>query len=257
MRAAFLITVLVAVSACMAPVPPVDTAPDTAFTDGDWNWVAQPNCAPPRPDAVTWQTEEDRHFVRFQLRDGDIGNCPTDNDRAHSAQFGKPYSERVEWKGRAFTDTNATYQISFDVRFVSGFDQDQLSATFMQIKDCPDSDVPVMVKLGGWKKPTGGRAKIAFALGSGGDDRVYHSLFLPNDPVDNMWHRVEATFTTGELHQFSFALDGQTLLSETTFPNRFTCGRPSFRIGIYRSGDLDGNSHSIVDYDRVTITRIQ
>lgn len=225
-------------------------------TDTDWNWSGDSSCGHPRSDSVQWLTEGDRRFVRFQLRDGDIGKCPTDNDPAHSAKYGKPYSERTEWAGHAFYDDGRLYHISFDVRFVQGFDQDQLTATFFQIKDCPTSRVPVMAKLGGWHKSTGGRAKMGFSLGTQSDNPQYYSQFLNNDPVDNEWHHIDAYYQTGERHSLSVELDGVSILPKTEFANVFDCGRPRFHIGIYRSGDENGNSHSIVDYDRILIEPI-
>lgn len=190
------------------------------------------------------------------MRDGDIGNCSTDNDKAHNEKYNKPYGERAEWNGPAFDEDNATYEISFDVRFAQGFDSDTLSATFFQIKNCPSSKVPVMAKLGGWKKKQGGRSKVAFSLGAGHPKAVYKSKFLDFNPVDNRWHRIVAIFERGKTNALEVKLDGHTLLSRTTFPNVFTCKGGKFHIGIYRSGDLNGNSHSIVDYDRIQIRKL-
>lgn len=232
------------------------TASASPETDTDWNWSGDSSCGFPRSDSVQWIEEEGRRFVRFQLRDGDIGLCPTDNDPEHGEEYGKPYSERAEWSGPAFQNDGRRYHISFDVRFVQGFDQDQLTATFFQIKDCPTSRVPVMAKLGGWHKDTGGRAKFGFSLGTLSDNPQYHGQFINTDPVDNMWHRIDAYYQTGESHSLSVELDGMVVLPLTEFANVFDCGRPKFHIGIYRAGDEDGNSHSIVDYDRIRIDPI-
>lgn len=251
LRKTLLALLVMASAASLASL--ADASPQT---DTDWNWSGEPNCEHPRSDSAQWMLQGERQFVRFQLRDGDIGGCPTDNDATHSDAFDKPYSERAEWTGDAFTERDATYHISFDVRFVQGFEQDQLSATFLQIKDCPNSRVPVQVKLGGWKKATGGRAKMAFSLGPQSDGGEYFSQFLSRDPVDNRWHRIDAFFSTGNTHSFELQLDGSTILPRTEFPDFFECGRPRLHIGIYRSGDLAGNAHSIVDYDNLQIIQI-
>ncbi|MEP3198796.1 MAG: hypothetical protein ABJO57_13050 [Lentilitoribacter sp.] len=225
-------------------------------TDSDWNWSGKPNCKHPRNDSAQWIEEDGRRFVRFQLRDGDIGGCPTDNNKQHNAKYDKPYSERAEWTGHLFKNTGKAYHISFDVRFVQGFDQDAMTATFFQIKDCPTSRVPVQAKLGGWQKSSGGRGKFAFNLGTQTSGEEYISKFVDNDPVDNQWHKIEILYGTGRTHSLTVSIDGFPLLAETEFPNLFKCGRPKLHIGIYRAGDKAGNSHSIVDYDHIQIGEV-
>lgn len=225
-------------------------------TDNDWNWSGKPNCKHPRKDSAQWMEEGDRRFLRFQLRDRDIGGCPTDNDKRHNAKHDKPYSERAERTGHAFKNTGKTYHISFDVRFVQGFDQDALTETFFQIKDCPTSRVPIQAKLGGWKKSSGGNAKFAFSLATQSQDERYLSFFANIDPVDNNWHTIDIYYTTGSKHSVEIKFDGLILVREKEFPNLFTCGRPKLHIGIYRAGDTSGNSHSIIDYDRIQIKEV-
>ena len=217
-------------------------------TDNDWNLAGRSNCAPPIMDSIQWLEEGGRRFARFQLRDKDFGNCPTDQDPVHSTRFNKPYSERAEWWGSIFMDNNTTTKISFDGRFVKGFDQGRASETFMQIKDCPTSKVPVMVKLGGRlqdKNGFRGRTKIIFSLCVGHPNQVKRKIWLPRYPiglkVDNQWHRVDAFFTRGLKHTFSLFGDGLVILPETKFPNVFTCKNSKLHIGVYRSGNLAGN----------------
>ncbi|MDX8346511.1 hypothetical protein SLH49_00820 [Cognatiyoonia sp. IB215446] len=195
-------------------------------------------------------------FLRFQLRDGDIGNCPTDNDTAHSQRFNKPYSERAEWRGPAFSPEPGDYELSFNVRFLQGFDQTRVDETFFQIKDCPTSAVPVMAKIGQWDTTRGPRARIKFELGPGTGNTRQHSQFISNDVLDGAWHQVTAQFYTGEPMRLAVQIDGVPVLRETAFGVGFQCGQPSLRIGIYRPGDLDGNRHSIVDYDSINITHL-
>lgn len=241
----------------MAVLAVISVAPVTAIakTDSDWNWSGKPNCKHPRRDSAKWMKEGDRKFIRFQLRDGDIGGCPTDNDRKHSKKYNKPYSERAEWTGHVFKNTGKTYHISFDIRLVSGFDQDRISDTFFQIKDCPSSKVPLQARLGGWKKPQSGRAKFAFSMGTESNNSQYFSKFVNTDPVDNRWHRVDAYYKTGRTknHSLEIRWDGEVLLPRTEFANVFDCNRARLHIGIYRAGDENGNSHSIVDYDKIQI----
>lgn len=222
------------------------------YRDSGWNWKAEPNCAAPARDSIRWMKQGDRRFLRIQLRDGEKGNCSTDQDAKHGAQFGKPWSERAEIKGRAF-DRQGVYRISFDVRFVQGFAHPRRFATFFQIKDCPDSRVPAMAMLGG----STSRPKAAFSLAPGTPGKKYKSRFVSPNPVNNRWHRVEAIFENNATQALEVKFDGATWLPRTTFSNAFLCGKPSFRLGIYRAGDPGKRSHAIVDYDNVQIERIE
>jgi len=196
--------------------------------------------------------EGPRRFLRVQVKDGDIGLCSSDNDPAHGEKFGKTYSERAEIRGAAFQKLGV-YEIQFDIRFVQGFDEDNLTSTFFQIKDCPDSRVPVMIVLGGWKKRTGGPAKVGFSLAPGSEGHQWISKELVSDPVDGEWHDVKIIFENYDDHALTVIVDGETWLNRTVFQNSFFCKSPSMRLGIYRAGDSGNNPHSTVDYDKVVI----
>ncbi|WP_137703296.1 hypothetical protein [Marimonas lutisalis] len=226
------------------------------FHDADWNWKAEPKCGFPKRDSVRWMRQGERRFLRFQVRDGDIGKCNTDNDKAHGKKFKKPWSERAEIKGPAFKE-EGIYKVSFDVRFVQGFDQNRTSTTFFQIKDCPDSRVPVMAMLGGWNKRNGGPAKFGFSLAVSSPGHKWISRPISPDPVDNRWRKVEIIFENYSTQALTVSVGGKTWLPRTTFQNIFYCGRPTLDLGIYRAGDPGKNAHSIVDYDKVTIEKIK
>ena len=238
-------------SLCLVTLSATELSAQT-YRDADWNWRGEPNCTPPSRDSIRWMKQGDRRFLRFQLRDGEKGNCSTDQDAQHGAKFGKPWSERAEIKGRAF-EQPGVYRISFDVRFVQGFAHQRKFATFFQIKDCPDSRVPAMIMLGG----STSRPKAGFSLATGTPGKKYSSRFVSPNPVDNRWHRVEAIFENGTTQALQVKFDGATWLPRTTFSNTFLCGKPSFRLGIYRAGDPGKRSHAIVDYDNVQVERIE
>lgn len=242
------------IACALSALPAVGSA--KTFKDSDWNWRAKPKCEFPQHDSVRWMRQGDRTFLRVQVRDGDIGKCFTDNDRAHGQQFKKPWSERAEIHGSAFK-VEGTYRVTFDVRFVQGFDQDRRSTTFFQIKDCPDSRVPVMAMLGGSNKRNGGPAKFGFSLAAGSEGKKWISKNISPDPVDNRWRQVEIIFENYSTQALTVSVGGQTWLPRTQFQNIFYCGRPTFDLGIYRAGDPGNNAHSIIDYDRVQIERIR
>jgi hypothetical protein len=246
--------IIVALLTAITAVP--TSAAAKSFKDSDWNWRAETKCRFPQSDSARWLREEDRKFLRIQVRDGDIGKCPTDNDKAHGEQFKKPHSERAEIRGAAFRQTG-TYKVSFDVRFVQGFDQDRVSTTFFQIKDCPDSRVPVMAMLGGSKKRNGGPAKFGFSLAAGSHGKKWISKNVAPDPVDNKWHTLEFIFENYSTQALTVTVDGKTWLPRTTFLNIFYCGRPTLDLGIYRAGDPGRNAHSIIDYDKIRVERLK
>ncbi len=240
---------------CALLAPP-NSGSAQSFKDNDWNWRAEAKCGFPQRDSVRWMQQGNRKFLRVQVRDGDIGKCSTDNDKAHGQKFKKPWSERAEVRGPAFKQ-EGTYKVNFDVRFVQGFDQNRTSTTFFQIKDCPDSRVPVMAMLGGSNKGNGGPAKFGFSLAAGSEGKKWISRNLSPDPVDNRWRNVEIIFENYGTQSLTVSVDDKAWLPRTKFQNIFYCGRPTLDLGIYRAGDPGNNAHSIIDYDNVTIEQIK
>ena len=215
------------------------------------NWDYKKNCALPQNDSFQKLSDKNGDYIRLQLRNGDIGNCPTDNDKAHSKKYNKPYSERAEIKGK-YKDfsLNENYLIKFKVRFVKGFNNSDLTETFFQIKDCPTSNVPLMAKLG----KIGENYVFKFLFGSSFSKRK----FIKTTPLDNKWHNIEVYYYTGAPNRISILYDGYELLKNIDFKNVLTCGKPNLRLGIYRSGNVKNpNSHSIVDYKNIIIEKIK
>ena len=101
------------------------------FTDTDWNITFYDNCSFPETDGkyetVKWVTEGENKFLRFELRNGDKGECSSDDRERHGA----PYWERAEVKQEEMLERNKKYSLDFDVRFVKGFQGER--ETFFQI----------------------------------------------------------------------------------------------------------------------------
>ena len=215
----------------------------------NWNYIKV--CAPPRNDSIQKLSDKNDDYIRVQLRNGDIGNCPSDNNKLHSIRYNKPYSERAELTGK-YKDfsLNENYLIKFKVRFVKGFNKSDLSETFFQIKDCPNSNVPLMAKLG----KVGQRYVFKFFL----SHPPQIKRFITSNPIDNAWHDIKIYFYTGKPNRISIFYDDHELLNNRQFKNVLTCGKPTLRIGIYRSGNIrQPNSHSIVDYKNIEIKKIK
>ena len=216
------------------------------------NWNYKKNCASPQNDSIQKLSDKNGDYIRVQLRNGDIGNCPTDNNKAHSIKNNKPYSERAELTGK-YKDfsLNENYLIKFKVRFIKGFNNSDLTETFFQIKDCPSSNVPLMAKLG----KVGQRYVFRFLLGS---RPPQIKRYITSNPIDNVWHDIKIYFYTGKPNRISIFYDDHELLNNKQFKNVLTCGKPTLRLGIYRSGNIrTPNSHSIVDYKNIEIEKIK
>ena len=137
------------------------------------------------------------------------------------------------------------------MRFIKGFNNSDLTETFFQIKDCPSSNVPLMAKLG----KLGERYVFKFLLGS---RPPQIKRYITSNPVDNVWHDIKIYFYTGKPNRISIFYDDHELLNTIQFKNVLTCGKPTLRVGIYRSGNIrQPNSHSIVDYKNIEIEKIK
>ena len=100
------------------------------------------NCSLPNRDSFV----RDTNLYRFKLTDGDVGKCSTDNKPYVGTKgFYKAYSERSEIViTQPNLQRNNEYVISFNHRVLSGYDNADRNETFLQIKNCGDSRVPVM-----------------------------------------------------------------------------------------------------------------
>ena len=129
------------------------------------------------------------------------------------------------------------------------FDNSRLTDTFFQIKDCPTSNGPVMAKLGKVKEVYA----FAFFLVDFTERR-----FIELDPVNNQWHDIKIYYYAGNPNRISVIFDGYELLNNVKFKDVLTCGKPTLRLGIYRSGNtVYTNSHSIVDYKNIEIEKVK
>ena len=72
-------------------------------------------------------TEGKNKLLRFELRNGDKGECSSDDMERHGA----PYWERAEVKQDTTLERNKNYSLDFNVRFVKGFQGER--ETFFQI----------------------------------------------------------------------------------------------------------------------------
>ena len=62
------------------------------------NWNYKKNCASSQNDSIQKLSDKNGDYIRVQLRNGDIGNCPTDNNKAHSIKYNK-LTDKIEATG--------------------------------------------------------------------------------------------------------------------------------------------------------------
>ena len=215
------------------------------------------NCSSPKRDSFV----KDANLYRFKLTDGDVGKCPTDNKPYVGTNgYYKAYSERSEIViTQPNLRKNKEYNISFKHRILTGYDNGDRNETFFQIKNCPDSRVPVMAFL---RRDASSSKRFAFSLAPGGDNtqvRRYGADKVGLAGTD--WHSYEFIYSNKQPSTLQVKVDGVEVLPKTTFPNVGFCkGYDTVRIGNYRSGADKKlgrvNSTSISEYKNIEIREV-
>ena len=123
MRKFLLLIIIVFLAGCKttsdgnSPARYFDTGGRTTYQDKDWNLEFYDNCGLPESSSVRWVTEGKETFLRFTLKNKQVGGCSTDGIKRHGA----PYWERAEIKQANTLAQNTDYTLTFKVRFVKGF----------------------------------------------------------------------------------------------------------------------------------------
>lgn len=209
----------------------------------------------PRDTSMQVLSEGGVPFVRFTVIDGDIGGAPTDNDPSHSRIFDRPYSERAEVRMDGTMRRNSVYEISFEARFVEGFQAE--ADTFFQIHT--GQKPPLMFFFRDF-----GRTHLLANLMQGCQstcghndqpEYVRHKTIFPRAGMFGRWHQFRLVIDTSNQGSITIFFNGAALVQNqsVTFPTQH---RPYVRLGVYRAGDLSGNATSVVDYRALDITRL-
>jgi len=220
------------------------------------------NCAAPNSDSFVSK----ENLYRFKLTDGDIGRCPTDtkpyvgNSGYYKAYSDKAYSERSEIViTQPSLRKNKEYAISFKHRILSGYDNGDRNETFFQIKNCPDSRVPVMAFL---RRDASANKRFAFSLAPGGDDtKVVRYGADKVGLAGTDWHSYEFIYSNKQPSTLQVIVDGVEILPKTEFANIGFCeSYDTIRIGNYRSGADKKlgrvNSTSISEYKDIEVREL-
>ena len=203
----------------------------TTYQDTDWNVAFYENCDMPSYSSTQWVEEEGERFLRFTLRDGQVGGCGSDNYERHGA----PYWERAEIKLTTVLERDRDYSFTYRVRFLKGFDHER--EDFLQVHQSVEGcRVGPMVML----KFSGG-----FLLGA------TTPVFL--EELIGKW--VDVRFDFNPTKSYDLYLDGKKVIDDQIIVQIYPCGEPHLKIGIYRPGvaGASGDRLSVMDIDKLTL----
>ncbi len=214
-----------------------DTAGSTTYRDKDWNVEFYDNCGLPESSSVRWITEGKETFLRFTLKNNQVGGCGTDAGARHGA----PYWERAEIKQTTSLKKDTDYTLTFRVRFVKGFtyEREDFFQMHQSVAGCRVGP-PLMFKF------SNGRLI----------SKIWNERFTRKVHIDEVlgkWVDVKLDIYLTESY-YSLYFNEEKLVDEGDFGIE-SCGEPHFKFGIYRPGDEEatGERISIVDIDKIRL----
>jgi len=259
------------------------------FKDNDWTHPSFERCADKGGFAngseVSWQTEANKRFLRFSLKDGQKGNCSRDKISRSRA----PYWERSEvtigpTKGSRFQmRSGKQYSIEINMRFVEGFSSDRESILQIYTK-CPGGGrctPPLMLRSDGYS-PNPSRLTVYTAHKSS-SARIKQSWSLAAKMNDYKQQRTPFASNTDEVFAPNLHLGKWVKLNLVVKvqPKKiFVQGNisdgskkwavefigidrvpgteePHLEVGIYRPGSYGmPNPTSTIDFDYIKISKI-
>ena len=204
----------------------------TSYKDRDWNVEFYENCQMPDYHSAQWVEEDGERFLRFTLKNGQVGGCSTDNRRRHRA----PYWERAELKQTHTLEKDRDYSLTFRVRFLKGFSYDR--EDFLQIHQSVDGC------------RVGPRVMLKFESGQL-RDAWEDPVFM--DDIRGKW--INARFDFNADKSYDLYLDGKKVIDGVGVRQALPCGEPHLKIGIYRPGDAQaqGDRLSVMDVDKLRL----
>ena len=213
-----------------------DTGGRTTYQDKDWNLEFYANCDLPDASSIRWVTEGKETFLRFTLKNKQVGGCRTDGIQRHGA----PYWERAEIKQASTLAQDADYTLTFRVRFVKGFSYERES--FFQIHQYVAGcrvGPPLMVKV------------------QSGFFRGGHYKAIEINQIIGKWIDVRLVFNIENRRYDLYFGDKQ--LMKGGYLSVESCGEPHFKFGIYRPGDeaATGERISVLDIDKIRLVEMK
>lgn len=215
-----------------------DTGGKTTYRDKDWNLEFYDNCGLPDSNSVRWITEEKETFLRFTLKNKQVGGCSTDGIQRHGA----PYWERAEIRQASTLYNDAEYTLTFRARFVKGFTYEREG--FFQLHQWANGcsvGPPMMSKFS--------RGRLTGKYGFVRRIRKVHI-----NEVIGKWVDVKLEVNYPESY-YNLFFNDEKLIDKGELDIK-SCGEPHFKFGIYRPGDEEaaGERISILDIDKIRLT---
>ena len=240
MRKLLLLIIIVFLAGCKTSSDMVsssgyfDTGGSTTYQDKDWNVEFYDNCGLPESSSVKWVTEGKETFLRFTLKNNQVGGCGRDG----IARARAPYWERAEVKQTSTLDPNKSYTLTFKIRFNRGysFNREDFLQLHQDVSGCRVGPI-LMFKF-----------SESFLRTNDWMATIKKSVDI--DDLRGRWIDVRLDVTPSKT--YDFYLDGDKLIENGRV--RFQkCGEPYLKIGIYRPGDekAEGDRISVVDYDKI------
>ena len=215
-----------------------ETGGNTTYQDKDWNLELYDNCGLPESSSVRWVTEGKETFLRFTLKNKQVGGCNTDGIQRHGA----PYWERAEIKQTSILAQNTDYTLTFKVRFVKGFSypRENFFQMHQGVKGCRVGP-PLMFKF------SNGRL-TAKDWSQSLTRNVHIHEFI------GKWVGVKLEVNFSEWN-YNLYFNDEKIIDKGDF-GVAPCGEPHFKFGIYRPGDeaAAGERISILDIDKIQLT---
>ena len=216
-----------------------DTSGKTTYQDKDWNVEFYDNCGLPESSSVRWVTEGKETFLRFTLKNKQVGGCRTDGIQRHGA----PYWERAEIKQTTSLKKDTDYTLTFRVRFVKGFtyEREDFFQMHQGVQGC---------RVG---------PALMFKFSNGRlISKIWNERFTRKVQIDEVlgkWIDVKLEVYLTESY-YSLYFNEEKLVDEGDF-GVDTCGEPHFKFGIYRPGDERATAEriSIVDFDKIRLVK--
>ncbi len=208
-----------------------DTGNRATYKDEDWNTAFYENCDVPK-SSIKWVQEGDERFLRFTLKNKQIGGCRSDAAARHRA----PYWERAEIKQASTLKDDADYGLTFRMRLVKGFthEREAFFQMHQSVKGCR-AGPPLMFKF------QNGRFKGSVHV---------------NDVIGK-WVDVRMEFNIKK-SRYDLYFDGGKIVADGYF-SVASCGEPHFKFGIYRPGDRGevGERISVLDIDKIQLVEMK
>ncbi len=245
MREFLLLIIIVFLAGCktssdgISPAGYFDTGGRTTYQDKDWNVEFYDNCDLPDSSSVQWITEGKETFLRFTLKNKQVGGCNTDGIHRHGA----PHWERAEIKQAITLGQDTDYTLTFRVRFVKGFSypREDFFQMHQYVQGC-DAGPSMMFKFSNGRLTT-----------NNWDERFKRNVRI--NEVIGKWIDVKLEVKFIE-SKYNLYFNDEKILDKAVFIVK-SCGAPHFKFGIYRPGDerATGERISIVDFDKIRLTK--